>query len=399
MKANINRILGLAVSIVILLMLGTVPVLGGETGVTDTEIIIGSHLDLSGPIAGWGTPIKQGMEMRAQEINEAGGIHGRKLRLVIEDSAYDPKKAIMATNKMINRDKVFCFVGNLGSPTTAASLPIIINKKIPHLFPITPASIFYEPFNRYKFAFFVPYYSQARALIKYFVGTQKYDRIGVMYQDDEMGAIMLKGLQDQLGVYGMKLVAAESYKRGATDFSSQIAKLKKADCRLVVLATVIRETVGALKEARKLGWKVDMCAMVPAFTQYVPMLSKKAGFSADGMYCTGQTPMVAPDSPIDFVRKWWKRHQAWYGKPPQQQTAIGYSVINAFTIAAEKAGRNLTRETLIEALETFKDVPDPFGGPSVTYTKTRRLGADRVFMSRIQGGKFVILSDLIDYRE
>ena len=149
----------------------------------------------------------------------------------------------------------------------------------------------------------------------------------------------------------------------------------------------------------KIGWKVDMCAMVPAFTQYVPMLSKKAGFSADGMYCTGQTPMVAPDSPIDFVRKWWKRHQAWYGKPPQQQTAIGYSVINAFTIAAEKAGRNLTRETLIEALETFKDVPDPFGGPSVTYTKTRRLGADRVFMSRIQGGKFVILSDLIDYRE
>ena len=74
-----------------------------EVGVSDTEIVIGSHQDLSGPIAGWGTQVKLGLEMRAREINEAGGIHGRKIRLVIEDNAYDPKKAILVTNKMISR--------------------------------------------------------------------------------------------------------------------------------------------------------------------------------------------------------------------------------------------------------------------------------------------------------
>ena len=97
-----------------------------EVGVTDKEIVIGSHLDLSGPIAMWGKQTKLGMEMRAREINEAGGIHGRKIRLVVEDNGYDPKKAIMATNKMINRDKVFCFVSNMGTPTALASLPIIL---------------------------------------------------------------------------------------------------------------------------------------------------------------------------------------------------------------------------------------------------------------------------------
>ena len=114
-----------------------------EDGVTDTEIVVGSHQDLSGPIAGWGTQVKIGLEMKAREINEAGGIHGRKIRLVIEDSAYDPKKAIMVTNKMINLDKVFAFVGNMGSPTAGATKPIISRKKIPQMFPLTAASLFF----------------------------------------------------------------------------------------------------------------------------------------------------------------------------------------------------------------------------------------------------------------
>ena len=195
----------------------------GEDGVTDTEIVIGSHQDLSGPIAGWGTQVKMGLEMKAREINEAGGIHGRKIRLVVEDSAYDPKKAIMVTNKMISRDKVFCFIGNMGSPTAGATKPIISRKKIPQMFPLTAASLFFDPYDRYSFAGFVPYYDQARMIVKYFTKEKGYKKFGLMYQDDEMGAIMKKGVEDELAAASMSLTAAESYKRGATDFSSQIA--------------------------------------------------------------------------------------------------------------------------------------------------------------------------------
>ncbi len=386
-------------SVAIFLVFGMTPALGEETGVTDTEVLIGSHLDLSGPIAGWGIQLKAGMDMKAREIQEAGGIHGRKVRLAIEDSGYDPKKAVMATAKLINLDRVFCFAGNLGSATAGATLAMIIERKIPHLFPVTPATIFFEPFDRYKFALFVPYYSQARALVKYFVEAKKLDRIGLLYQDDEMGMAIYDGVRDQLAAYKLETVAAESYKRGATDFSSQIAKLRKTDAQLLVLATVIRETVGALKEVKKIGWKVDVCALIPAFTKDVLMLAMQSGISAEGTYCTGQTPLVEPDSALPFVREWYGRHREWYGKEPEQQVWAGYSVLHFFAVAAERAGRELTRETLVDALETFRDVPDPFGGPPLTFTKTNHLGADRVFMGQVQGGKFVKISDFIDYRQ
>ncbi|MEN8245739.1 MAG: ABC transporter substrate-binding protein [Thermodesulfobacteriota bacterium] len=372
--------------------LGFPAVVGAETGVTDTEIVIGSHQDLSGPIAGWGTQVKMGLEMKAREINEAGGIHGRKIRLVIEDNAYDPKKAIMVTNKMISRDKVFCFIGNMGSPTAGATKPIISRKKIPQMFPLTAASLFYDPYDRYSFAGFVPYYDQARMIVKYFTKEKGHKKFGIMYQDDEMGAIMKKGVEDELAVKSMKLTAAESYKRGATDFSSQIAKLRKADVQVVVLATVIRETVGALKEAKKIDWKVDMVGMSPAFTKYVPLLCMKAGFSADGFYCMGQTPMIYKDSDIPTVKAWWDRHVEWFGKDPDLPTTAGYAGLHYFAIAAEMVGRDLTREKLIDAMETFRNMPDEiFDGPPYTFTPTNHQGAFYGNMTIVKNNKFVVI--------
>ena len=373
---------------------------GGEVGVTDKEIVVGSHQDLSGPIAGWGTQVKMGLEMRAREINEAGGIYGRKIRLVVEDSAYDPKKAIMVTNKMISRDKVFAFVGNMGSPTAGATKPIISRKKIPQMMPLTAASLFFEPYDRYSFGGYTPYYDQARCVVAYFVKEKGVKRVGIMYQDDEMGAIMLKGVKDQLAMYKMELTAAESYKRGATEFSSQIAKLRKADVQVVVLATVIRETVGALKEANKIGWKVDMCGMTPAFTKYVPGLCMNAGFSPDGFYCTGQTPYIYADSPLPTVREWWKRFVAWFEKEPDMPVSAGYAALMYFELAAKRAGKDLTREKFIDALETFRNEPDPiFGGPGLTFTSTSHQGANEAFMAQVKGGKFIKISGFIDFRK
>ena len=240
-----------------------------HNGVTDNEILIGSHLDLSGPLAGLSAFAKKGMEMRVKEINDAGGIHGRKIRLIIEDNAYNPAQAIAATNKLINKDKVFMFVGNMGSATAGATKPIISRKKIPQIYPTSAADLFYRPYDRYSFGGWVPYYDQARVIIAYFVKEKGKQKIGIMYQDDEMGAVMLKGVQDQLAEYGMELTAKESYKRGATVFSTQIAKLKKARVDFLVLGTVVRETVGALIEARKQQWNVDMCGMSPTFSSYI----------------------------------------------------------------------------------------------------------------------------------
>ena len=371
-----------------------------EEGLTDTEIVIGSHQDLSGPIAGWGIQTKMGLEMRAREINEAGGIHGRKIRMVIEDNAYDPKKAIMVTNKMINQDKVFAFIGNMGSPTALATKPIISAKKIPQMYPLTAASGFYEPFDRYSFLGFVPYYDQARCVIKYFVKEKKYNKIGCLYQDDEFGTIALKGAKDQLATYKMELTAAESYKRGATEFSSQMAKLRKAGVQLVVLGTVIRETVGAWREAIKIGWNVDMSGLTPAYTQYAVDLIVKAGSKPDGLYTSGQTEYPYEDSPLPTVREWYKRHVAWYGKPPDLPTTAGYWGVHHFSMAAQKVGRDLTREKFIDALETMGEVRDDiFGGAPITFTNKSHQGASNVFMFQVKEGKWRRISDIVEYRK
>ncbi|WP_028313902.1 ABC transporter substrate-binding protein [Desulfatibacillum aliphaticivorans] len=366
-----------------------------EVGVTDTEIIIGSHQDLSGPIAGWGTQVKMGLEMRAKECNDAGGIHGRKIKLIIEDNAYDPKKAIMVTNKLISRDKVFAFVGNMGSPTAGATKPLISKKKIPQMFPLTAASLFFDPFDRYSFGGWVPYYDQMRCATKWFAENKGYTKFGIMYQDDEFGQIAKKGLEDQLAAMGLKVTAAESYKRGATDFSSQIAKLKKADVEVVCLGTVIRETVGALKEAKKLNWDVDMVGISPAYTTYVVGLCLKAGFSPDGFYATGQTPYIYPDSPYDSVREWCAKHKEMFGKDPDIPTSAGWAALDYFIKVAEKAGPDLTREKWIDTAEHFGVYKDTmFHGVDIEFTPKQHQGAYDAILSQVENNKFVQVADV-----
>ena len=364
----------------------------GEVGVTNTEIVIGTHQDLSGPIAGWGTQVKMGMELAVKEINAAGGIDGRKIRLVVEDNAYNPAQAIMVTNKMINRDKVFMFIGNMGSPTAGATKPLISRKKIPQMFPLTAASLFYDPYDRYSFGGYTPYYDLARIIVRYFVQMQRKKKIGIMYQDDEMGSIMLKGVKDELKVMGMELAGAESYKRGATVFSTQISKLKRAGCDLVVLATVIRETVGALAEAKKLQWKVDMAGMSPAYNSFVPFLAKRAGFSIDGFYATGQTPFPYPDSKLATVRKFLKDYEAMHGKPADLPSIAGYNGIIVFRDVAKMVGRNLTREKFVDAMETLREYPDRiFGSVPTTFTKKSHQGGYDAFLFQVQNGKWATI--------
>src|SRR5574341_1947382 len=121
-------------------------------GVSKNEIVIGSMQDLSGPIVAFSKQLKNGMEMRVAEINAQGGVHGRKLKLVIEDHGYDPKKAVLATQKLVQKDRIFAMVGTIGTPTTLASMPIYLDKSVGHLFPLTGARQMYDPLHKLKYS-------------------------------------------------------------------------------------------------------------------------------------------------------------------------------------------------------------------------------------------------------
>ena len=363
-------------------------------GVTDAEIVVGTTLDLSGPINFWGLPAKNGMEMAVEEINAAGGIHGRKLRLVIEDMGYDPKKAVLATQKLLTRDNIFAMIGSMGTVTTAATMPLVLKRGLPHLFPITPAEMFALPLERLKFAYFVPYYDDVRTSLKYLIASKRFSRIGVLYQDDEFGANILKGVRDQLAQVGLKTVSETSFKRGATDFSSQIARLKTDGADLVVMGTIVRETVGAMTAARSLDWNPGFLVSQAGYAPVVAALGKEA---VEGLYAGVMTPIPYWDTASPQVLEWMKKYKAKFNQEPTIEAVVGYMVIATAALGMNNAGRDLTVDSLVAGLERIRDYRNIFGTAPISFAQDNHLATRRTLVAQIQKGRWVPLTDLMHY--
>ncbi len=162
-------------------------------GVSDTEIIVGCMADLSGVTAVQGVNNANAMRLAFDEINARGGVHGRQVRLILEDMQYIVPKAVQAMNKLLNRDNIFFALGNGGTPMNDAVMPGMFEKGVPNVFPLTCARSMYEPFNRFKFGQFASYYDQMRAGVKYFVEQKGKRRVGAMYQDTDYGKDVFAG--------------------------------------------------------------------------------------------------------------------------------------------------------------------------------------------------------------
>jgi ABC-type branched-subunit amino acid transport system substrate-binding protein len=363
-------------------------------GVSAGEIVLGTHLDLSGPINFWGLPVKNGMEMAVADVNAAGGIHGRKIKLIIEDMGYDPKKAVLATQKMLTNDRIFAMVGSMGTVTSAATMPLVLAKGLPHLFPITPAEMFSTPFEKLKFAYFSPYYDDVRTSLKYLVQTKGKKRVGILYQDDEFGADILRGAKDQLAAMNLPLVSTTSYKRGATDFASQISRLKSDDVDLIVLGTIVRETVGAMGTARKMGWNVDF---VVSQAGYAPVVATLGEGVTEGLYAGGMTPVPYADTASSEVKAWMARYKEKFGQDANIQAVVGYLVLDTAVIGMRNAGPNLTPESLVGGLEKISNLPNMFGSAPITFTSTDHLATRKTFVAQIKNGRWEKLTDFMHY--
>src|SRR4029077_260550 len=198
------------------------------------------------------------MKMAVEEINASGGINGRKIKLVLEDSGYDPKRAVLPSKIMIERDKIFAMVGPMGSPTVLAAQDILFDAGVLQLFPLTAAEFTFKvdaakPQERLKFNNLLPYVESTRAALKYMMEWKNFQKPCIMHQDDEYGKNVLDGFNQQLTAMKVTPASGTSYKRGASDFSAQVAKMKADGCDLVLLGAIIREPIGAMGEAKKLG--------------------------------------------------------------------------------------------------------------------------------------------------
>jgi len=359
-------------------------------GVGKDEILVGSIQDLSGPIAAFGKAVRQGMVLRVEEANEQGGVHGRKLKLIVEDDGYDPKKAVLAAQKLVNQDKVFIVVAHTGTAQNNASMPIQFEKNVINFLPVTAAREMYEPLNRLKYSFAVTYYDQMRTWLPKMVKDKGAKKVCALYQDDEFGLEVLRGAEAGLKAMNLEMVEKTSYKRGATDFSSQVAKLKSSGCDLVVLGTIIRETIGAIGESRKTGFSPVFLGSSASYTWLIPKLGGKA---MDGLYSTMGAQHPYLDEASQPLRFWATKYKTRFNEDPDVFAAYGYLIVDAFIKGAAKAGPNLSTDSFIKAMDTMTIPPDIFGSAEATFSATKRLGSDASRMSQIVDGRWKVITD------
>jgi branched-chain amino acid transport system substrate-binding protein len=361
-------------------------------GVTKDEIVIGTIQDLSGPIAGFGKQARNGMQLRVAEINEQGGINGRKLRLVVEDSAYDPKKAVLAAQKLVNQDKIFAMVGHIGTAHNMAAMPVQFEKNVVNFFPLSGAREMFEPAHKLKFAFSPTYFDQVRTSLPKLVKEKNAKKVCTFYQDDEFGLEVDRGADAGMKSIGGQVAEKTSFKRGATDFSSQIGKLKAAGCDLVVLGTIIRETVGSIAEARKTGYNPTFLGTTASYTELIHKLGGKA---VEGFYSTMVSQLPYLDEASQPISFWANKYKTKFGEEPAMFSVYGYEIVDAFVAAARKAGPNLTTESFVKAVEGITIPPDIFGSDELKFSATQRLGSNRTRLSQIQDGRWKVVSDYL----
>jgi branched-chain amino acid transport system substrate-binding protein len=361
-------------------------------GVSKDQIVIGTIQDLSGPVAAYGKAARNGIQLRVDEINEQGGIHGRKIVLIVEDNAYDPKRAVLAAQKLVNQDKVFLIASHIGTPMNNAAMPVMFEKGVINFFPLSAGREMYDPPNKLKFASVASYHDTMRMNVAKLYKDKGAKNACVLYQDDDYGLEVVRGAEAGLKDIGAAMGEKTTYKRGATDFSSQIARLKSSGCDFLILGTIIRETIGAIGEARKLGWNPTIIGSQATYTELIHRLGGKG---MDGYYAVSTVYFPYLDVEQKDLRFWANKYKTRFGDDPSTYSSGGYATIDLMIRAMQKAGPNLTADSYNKAIEAMGEIPaDMFGTPPMKFTATQRLGSTQSRLSQIQNGRWTVVSDL-----
>ncbi len=363
-----------------------------DQGISDKEIKIGMHTDISGPVSSFGKYSVEGVKMRMDEINENGGIHGRKLVLFAEDHQYQVPRAVQAANKLINKDKIFLMLASLGTPMNNAVFQMQEAKDIPNLFPLSSARSMTDPLHRLKFGALSSYYDQIRSGVKWAVEDQGKNKICVLYQDNDFGQETYDAVIDQLSSMNLALHEKATNKPADTDLTSQITKLKNADCDAVAMGTIVKDTIIGYAKAKQMGWDALFFGQVASFH---PVIASQPGGITDGFYTFAQFDTPSKSSCSEEICNWIDKYESLFGNTPNIGSAYGYMYMDVTARALEIAGHNLTTESFITALESIKDYKIPFGESILSWGPDKHLGANDAFLFVVQDGKFIQVDDVM----
>ncbi len=364
-------------------------------GVTDDEVVFGSHTALSGPVAPWGEGSTNGAKLAFEQANAEGGVHGRKLTLIVEDTQYQVPKAVQATNKLINSDKIFAMVAALGTPMNNAAWQMQEQNDVANLFPFTGARSMHTPLHKLKFAALSDYYDQIRSGVKHFVEEEGMQKVCTLYQDTDFGKEIQQGTVDQLSDMGMELTAEATHKPTDKDFVGQITKLKGAGCELVTMGTIISDTIIPVLTAKKMGFDATFVGSVAAYDAIVAAKLGEAG--GDGFYAMSSYEMVYPDEAEGEVKEWVEEYREMFGKDPNGAAQLGYNAGQLTVMGLENAGRDLTVDSFIAGLEAIKSYTPIFGGEPLEFGPDDHQGGTSSLLTVVENGRWKTLSGPLAY--
>lgn len=361
----------------------------GEDGVTDKEIILGSTNALNGPSSFLGIQTNHGMNTYFNYINENGGIHGRKIKVIAYDDGYEPIPCVLNVKKAIEEDKVFMLTCFVGTPTTSKAQPVWTNAKVPALGFFTGAELLRTPFNRYNFHVRASYYQEAAKAIDYFVQTLGLKKIAIFYQYDSFGEAVKKGAEIALEKYGLKPVAYGSFERNTVKIEEGLNNIKSSNPEAIVM-------VGTYTPLAKFVHEAINAGLTKTYFDTVSFVGPEAyALELAGQYDKVIVTQVMPPysrTDLPVVKLYLELLKKYYSEDkPNFVSLEGF--VNALVLVEglKRCGQNLTREGLITALESIKDW-DPGLKTKITYGANDHQGLETVNLTRIDStGKYKLL--------
>lgn len=359
-------------------------------GVSDGEILLGTHVDLSGPAVSIGKALRNGMDMKIGEINAAGGIHSRKIRLITEDSGMDPKRSVLGTQKLVTQDKVFAIVGSLGTAQTLAAMPVALKANILHLFPIGGGKELWEPVHPLKYAWVSTTFGEFERNVPILMQQTKTSNACAIHLDDEAGLEIKRGTEAGLKAMGKQLTSSSGFKRGETDFTAPLQKLMAEKCDFVTIGALVREAIGIMTTAKRMGYSPVFLGSVAVYSD---VTHKLGGDAVEGLYASMRSQQPYADDPSADVRTWFAQYKKQFGDEPSGFAIMGYTAIDLFARAATKAGKSLSNESFTKAMDSLVVPPDIFGNPEMSWTPTKRIGSEISRLSQIRNGRWIVVKD------
>jgi ABC-type branched-subunit amino acid transport system substrate-binding protein len=354
-----------------------------EAGILPNEILLGQSCDLSGPAWDRGQGVRAGLLAALQQANAAGGVYGRTVRLVTLDDGYDPERAVLNTQRLINAYGVFALIGEVGARPSYAALPVAEKAGVPFLAPVTGAEFLYASLRPLLVNIRAGYRAELEQMVEYLVVRQKLTRIACFYQSDTYGLSCVKDLEKILAKRGLALVGSSQYESGTLAVKSAALSLLRSKPQAVILVGALHPCAAFIRLAKKLGMdNVEFCALSFAGAlRFAPEL----GAAGEGVILSQVTPdPLKETTPLitEFAQA-MRSHQP--EATPGFASLEGYIAGRVFLKAAAAAGPNPTRASFMTALEDLGAFD--IGGIPLSFSPSDHQGLDQVFLFVIHKGK------------